>query len=71
MTGLLDGRVALVTGGAQGIGFAIALDLAQHGARVVIADPGTSIDGSGADPTIVAKAAAQIGANALPLTSSR
>lgn len=70
MTGLLDGRVALVTGGAQGIGFAIALDLADHGARVVIADPGTGIDGSGADPTIVAKAAAQIGANAMPFAES-
>lgn len=34
----LDSRHALVTGGAQGIGFEIARGLAQAGARVTIAD---------------------------------
>ncbi|WP_029008793.1 SDR family NAD(P)-dependent oxidoreductase [Azospirillum halopraeferens] len=34
----LDGAVAVVTGGARGIGFALALGLAARGARVVIAD---------------------------------
>jgi NAD(P)-dependent dehydrogenase (short-subunit alcohol dehydrogenase family) len=36
--GQLDGRVALVTGGSQGIGLAIAEGLAAEGARIVIAD---------------------------------
>jgi NAD(P)-dependent dehydrogenase (short-subunit alcohol dehydrogenase family) len=34
----LQGRVAVVTGGAQGIGFGIAARLAQEGAILVIAD---------------------------------
>ncbi|MBU6266805.1 MAG: SDR family oxidoreductase [Sphingomonadales bacterium] len=34
----LDGRVAFVTGGAQGIGLAVAEALAEAGARVTIAD---------------------------------
>jgi len=34
----LDGRIAVVTGGAQGIGFGIARRLADEGAHVVIAD---------------------------------
>ncbi len=44
MTGKLDGKSAIVTGAAQGIGKAIASRLAQDGARVVIAD----INGEGA-----------------------
>jgi NAD(P)-dependent dehydrogenase (short-subunit alcohol dehydrogenase family) len=35
---LLDGKVAIVTGAAQGIGNAIAQGLAAEGARIVVAD---------------------------------
>lgn len=37
-TPLLHGRCALVTGGARGIGLAVARGLSEHGARVVLAD---------------------------------
>jgi 3-oxoacyl-[acyl-carrier protein] reductase len=49
---LLDQRVAVVTGAGQGIGLEIARSLAQHGARVVLAD---------IDAELVDKAASEIG----------
>jgi 3-oxoacyl-[acyl-carrier protein] reductase len=36
--GMLDNKVAIVTGGARGLGEAYCLKLAQEGARVVVAD---------------------------------
>jgi NAD(P)-dependent dehydrogenase (short-subunit alcohol dehydrogenase family) len=38
VSGSLDGKVAIVTGAAQGIGYAIAQGLAAEGARIVVAD---------------------------------
>ena len=38
MSGLLEGRIAVVTGGGSGIGQAIALGYAKEGARVVVLD---------------------------------
>jgi 3-oxoacyl-[acyl-carrier protein] reductase len=46
---MLDGKVAVVTGGAAGLGRCHALELARLGARVVVNDIGAKADGSGRD----------------------
>jgi NAD(P)-dependent dehydrogenase (short-subunit alcohol dehydrogenase family) len=42
---LLDGKVAIVTGGGRGLGRAHCLRLAAHGAAVVVNDPGAGLHG--------------------------
>jgi NAD(P)-dependent dehydrogenase (short-subunit alcohol dehydrogenase family) len=50
----LDGKVAIVTGGAGGVGSWICKIFAEQGARVVVADTGADVEGRmGVDPTRV------------------
>ena len=55
---MLEGRVAIVTGSGRGLGRAEALELARHGARVVVNDYGLTLEGepetNAADETVAA-----------------
>ena len=67
-TDMLEGRVAIVTGGARGIGAAISEMLIGCGASVVIADSGTTIDGRDKDPSVAQQIAGRLGERARPYT---
>jgi NAD(P)-dependent dehydrogenase (short-subunit alcohol dehydrogenase family) len=66
--GLLDGKVAIVTGAGAGIGRAHAILFAREGARLVVNDVGGARDGTGADATaaeVVAQAIRSAGGEAV------
>ncbi|MDH4146731.1 MAG: SDR family oxidoreductase [Acidimicrobiia bacterium] len=58
--GLLDGKVAIVTGAGRGLGRSHALLLAAEGAAVVVNDLGGEWDGSGADTRAASEVAEEI-----------
>jgi NAD(P)-dependent dehydrogenase (short-subunit alcohol dehydrogenase family) len=60
MAGRLEGRVAIVTGGARGMGREHSLALAREGAAVVVNDLGGSVDGHGDDLSAAAAVVAEI-----------
>jgi NAD(P)-dependent dehydrogenase (short-subunit alcohol dehydrogenase family) len=58
--GVLGGRVAVVTGAGRGLGREHALLMAAEGARVVVNDAGTGMDGRGHDAGAAAAVVAEI-----------
>jgi len=60
MGGILDGKVAIITGAGRGIGGAHALAFADQGASIVVNDSGGRMDGAGSDHSIAEATAAKI-----------
>src|SRR5208337_2633441 len=53
-------QVAVVTGAGRGLGRLYALDLARHGAAVVVNDLGGTMRGEGSDPKVADEVVAEI-----------
>ena len=73
MAKILEGKVAVVTGGGRGIGRSEAIALAEAGAKVVVNDLGGGGDGVGSDSTPAQRVAEEItalGGEAVPNVDS-
>jgi NAD(P)-dependent dehydrogenase (short-subunit alcohol dehydrogenase family) len=60
MDRLLEGKCAVIAGGGRGIGREIALAMSRHGAKVVVNDFGTELDGSNPTPAPADEVMAEI-----------
>ena len=49
MAGILEGKVAICTGAARGVGAEVAKEMARQGAKIVVVDPGVGGGGEGGD----------------------
>lgn len=58
--GMLEGKVALVTGAGRGVGRGIALEMAHAGAAVVVNDLGATLDGGESDGSPAEQVAEEI-----------
>ena len=58
--GMMDGKVALVTGAGRGVGRGVALELARAGAAVVVNDLGVTLDGQPTDGSPAEQVVAEI-----------